>query len=152
MLLLAAEGAGPLGHVLDKNLVGGPNALIMPGGTPIITMHMVTLVVAALLMYWLLKAAANAISTGPESEGNGRYRTKGRLSQMVEVITLYLRDNIVKPVLGEQANKYMPFLMTVFFFILLNNLLGLVPLLDLQHLIGSLWGDSLGERRTQPSC
>jgi F-type H+-transporting ATPase subunit a len=142
MLLLAAEGAGPLGHVLDKNLVGGPNALIMPGGTPIITMHMVTLVVAAFLMYWLLKAAAAAISTGPESEGNGRYRTKGRLSQMVEVITLYLRDNIVKPVLGEQSNKYMPFLMTVFFFILLNNLLGLVPLLDLQHLIGSAWGDS----------
>ena len=140
MLLLAAEG-GPLGHVLDKNLVGGDNALIMPGGTPIITMHMVTLVFAAFLMYWLLKAAASAIETGPESDGNARYRTKGRLSQMVEVITLYLRDTIVKPVLGDQSNRYMPFLLTVFFFILLNNLLGLVPLLDLQHAIGSLWGD-----------
>ena len=142
MLLFAAEGAGPLGHVLDKNLIGGPGALIKPYGMPIVTMHMVTLVLSAFLMYWLLKTAAKAIATGPSTEGNDRYRTRGRLSQMVEVITLYLRDNMIRPVLGGQTNKYMPFLMTVFFFILLNNVVGLVPLLDLQHLIGAFFGNA----------
>jgi F-type H+-transporting ATPase subunit a len=126
----------PLGHVRDKTLVA------LPDGTPILTMHMLTLVLAALLMLWTLSTAAKAIATGPESEGNDRYLTKGRWGQFIELITVYLRDNMVRPVLGHSANKYFPFLMTVFFFVLFNNLLGLVPLLDIQHLIGKLgWGD-----------
>ena len=42
---------------------------------------------------------------------------------------LFVRDDIAKPSIGNKHyKKYMPFLLTVFFFIWLNNLLGLIPL------------------------
>jgi F-type H+-transporting ATPase subunit a len=51
------------------------------------------------------------------------------LQNMLEVIILFVRDDIAKPSIGEKKyHKYMPFLLTLFFFILINNLLGLVPL------------------------
>ncbi len=138
MLSLLTLGAdNPLGHVVDKPLIGG-------GDTPVIlTLHMVTLFVATLLTMWVLSRAAKAISTGPESQGNDRYITKGSIAQMIEVLCLYLRDKVVKPQLGADTDRFIPYLWTVFFFILFNNLLGLIPLLDLQHLIGlALFNDS----------
>ena len=79
---------------------------------------------------------AGRIATGgAESEGNERYLTKGRFSQMIEVIILYMRDKAIHPVLGDHnTRKYLPFLLTLFFFILVCNIIGLVPLLDVQYL------------------
>ena len=122
--LAAGDGPNPLGHVLDKEVIGG------------IWMHSITMVIAAVLCVLTLLAAGKAIQTGPESSGNERYLTKGRLSQMIEVIVLYLMDNVVRPQLGHSANRFAPYLLTLFFFILFNNLLGLMPLLDIQHLFG----------------
>ncbi len=136
MLSLFTLGAdNPLGHVVDKPLIGG-------NGEPVIlTLHMVTLFVATFLTLWVLSRAARAISTGPESQGSSRYITKGSLGQMIEVFCLYLRENVVRPQLGKDTDRFIPYLWTVFFFILFNNLLGLIPLLDLQHLIGYLLFD-----------
>ncbi|MEM6785803.1 MAG: F0F1 ATP synthase subunit A, partial [Bacteroidota bacterium] len=52
---------------------------------------------------------------------------KGTLQNMLESIVLYVRDEIAVPQLGNKADKYMPYLLTVFFFILTCNLLGLMP-------------------------
>jgi F-type H+-transporting ATPase subunit a len=153
-MFLAAD-IDPLGHVLDRNLIGGEHSLLaelahangwhlpawLEHAPPLVTMHMVTLVVAALIILWIMLAAARAIDTGPASLGNDRYLTRGRLGQLVEVITLYLRDKVVQPVLGESTSRYLPYLLTLFFFVLMNNLLGLVPLLDLQHIAGVSFGD-----------
>jgi len=46
----------------------------------------------------------------------------------------------VRPLLGHRTDRFMPFLWTVFFFILVNNLLGLTPLTDLTHLIDHFAG------------
>lgn len=124
-------GADPLSHVVDKPLFGG-----------VISMNTVTMVVATIVFVWVMMTVAKAIGTGPESEGNERYVTKGKVAQLIEVITLYLRDTVVKPQLGAETNKFLPLLLTLFYFILINNLFGLLPLLDIQHLIGSLFGDS----------
>jgi len=124
----------PLDHTLDKILLGSE--------TFGLTMNTVTLFLAFFIYLWLMNAAAKAIAVGPESEGNDRYLTRSRFGQVIEVLVLLLRDNFIRPQLGEQTNKFLPFLLTLFFFILVNNLLGLVPLLDIQHLIGSLWGDA----------
>ncbi len=67
--------------------------------------------------------------------GADGYVTKNRFAHMLEVICVYLRDEVARPLLGERTNRLMPFLWTIFFFILVNNLLGLVPLLDLVHLV-----------------
>jgi F-type H+-transporting ATPase subunit a len=50
------------------------------------------------------------------------------LQSMVEPIIVFIRDDIAKAAIGEKKyEKYLPFLLTVFFFIFINNLLGLIP-------------------------
>jgi len=49
------------------------------------------------------------------------------LQSFLEPIILFVRDDIAKPNLGHKYERYMPYLLTVFFFIWLNNMLGLVP-------------------------
>ena len=79
--------------------------------------------------------AAKKIGTGPETEGHDRYVTRNRFAHMLEVFCVYLREEVARPLLGDRTNKLMPFLWTIFFFILVNNMLGLVPLLDLVHVL-----------------
>jgi F-type H+-transporting ATPase subunit a len=50
------------------------------------------------------------------------------MQNLFEPIILFVRDDIAKPAIGEKKfEKFMPFLLTVFFFILINNILGLIP-------------------------
>jgi F-type H+-transporting ATPase subunit a len=46
----------------------------------------------------------------------------------MEPIILFVRDEVAKPNIGKHYAKYMPFLLTIFFLIWINNMLGLVPL------------------------
>lgn len=60
------------------------------------------------------------------------YRERGEkapkgLQALFEPLILYVRDDIAKPNIGKDYEKYLPYLLTVFFFIFINNLLGLVP-------------------------
>lgn len=59
---------------------------------------------------------------------NSNKAPKG-LQNFLEPIILFIRDDVAKPAIGEKKySKFMPLLLTFFFFILLNNLLGLVPI------------------------
>lgn len=49
------------------------------------------------------------------------------ITNVFEVMILFVRDEIVKPTLGEGYEKFVPYLLTLFFFILFGNLLGLIP-------------------------
>ena len=50
------------------------------------------------------------------------------LQSWIEPLVVYVRDDIAKPSIGkEKYEKYLPYLLTAFFFIFINNLLGLVP-------------------------
>jgi F-type H+-transporting ATPase subunit a len=46
---------------------------------------------------------------------------------MIEPIILFVRDDVAKPNLGKKYAKFMPFLLTIFFFIWINNMMGLIP-------------------------
>jgi F-type H+-transporting ATPase subunit a len=141
-MLSFLASSNPTHHVMDKPLVGGSSALFE--GTehltlleqPTLTMHMVTLVIAGVMALLILLRAARDISTGEEGEGMYRYLTKGRISQLIEVFTLFLVENAIRPTLKEATAKYTPLLLSLFFFILTCNLLGLVPLIDVQHVVG----------------
>ena len=141
-LVLASSDAkaeiSPLGHVLDKEL-----EFLDVGEIGTFSMQIVTMVVTTALLIWVLMAASKRIRTGNESEGNERYVTKGRIAQIIEVIILYFRDQLIEPVMGKRdTDRYLNLLLTIFFFILALNLIGLVPLPDLQNLIGGYgWGD-----------
>ena len=46
---------------------------------------------------------------------------------LLEPVITFVRDEVAKPNLGHKYERYLPFLLTVFFFILVNNLFGLIP-------------------------
>jgi F-type H+-transporting ATPase subunit a len=46
----------------------------------------------------------------------------------IELIIMSVVDDVIKPCIGKNYKRYTPYLLTVFFFILLNNLLGLIPI------------------------
>ena len=53
---------------------------------------------------------------------------KGILWNLLESVLLFIRDQVARPAIGKHdADKYLPFLWTLFFFILMGNLLGMVP-------------------------
>ncbi len=128
MFLLASDD--PTDHVTDV-------ILLKIGDFPILTMHMITLIAVTGVFVWVMTRAADAIATGPESEGNDRYLTRGRVAQLIETMVIYLRDEMLMPVLGRtHTARYLPYLMTLFFFVLFQNLFGLIPVGDILHLVG----------------
>lgn len=50
------------------------------------------------------------------------------IQSFFEPIIIFVRDEVVKPAIGEEWQRFFPFIMTLFFFILFCNLLGLVPI------------------------
>jgi F-type H+-transporting ATPase subunit a len=86
------------------------------------TRHVVMLWIAALLcvvtMLLALRAHNRKTREGkaPSGFGNG-----------LEALVLYLRNEVILPNVGAHGNGYVPYLLTLFFFILFANLLGLVP-------------------------
>lgn len=53
---------------------------------------------------------------------------RGPVSNMFEAMLVYLRDQVAKPTIGEEeADRFVPFLWTLFFFVLGCNLLGMIP-------------------------
>lgn len=57
-------------------------------------------------------------------------RPKGRIWNLLETFVVFIRDEIAKPTIGEHDyKKFLPFLLTLFFFVLGLNLLGMLPFL-----------------------
>jgi len=83
-----------------------------------ITKHVVFLWLAAALLIVLMTIAARQ---------NRRHRVPRGWGNLVEVFIKFIRDEIVLPNMGPGGLRYMPYVLTTFFFILIMNLLGLVP-------------------------
>ena len=49
------------------------------------------------------------------------------MQSLVELLVLHVRDDIVGPILGHNTNRFLPYLLTLFFFIFFCNILGLIP-------------------------
>ncbi|MEM8875740.1 MAG: F0F1 ATP synthase subunit A [Planctomycetota bacterium] len=113
MLPLTLAADNPLTHVID-------HAIIKAGNYFILSNHMVMVTVAAVLMLLVFPKITEKYRQGELVPTGTR--------NFFEVILVYLRDDVAKPALGDQTTKYMPFLWTLFFFILFCNLLGLLPL------------------------
>ena len=86
------------------------------------TKHVVMLCVAAILCMLVLIPAAMSHERHTEESG----APKGFAAGM-EAMVLYLRNEVVLPNVGPHGNAYVPFGLTLFFFILFANLLGLIP-------------------------
>lgn len=86
-----------------------------------ITKSVVMILITCLLMFWLFSSLAKSYAkNGSIPAGAGRF---------FEPIVLYIRDDIARPNIGEtKYKKYMPYLLTIFFFIWFLNMFGLTPL------------------------
>jgi F-type H+-transporting ATPase subunit a len=58
---------------------------------------------------------------------NNKGKAPSGIQSFFEPIIVFVRDEVVKPNIGHGYEKYMPYLLTLFFFILFGNLLGLLP-------------------------
>ena len=86
------------------------------------TKHSVFVVLAALLVALVFVTSARSIA---RAQAQGR-PPKG-FAGALEATTLYLRQEFILPNVGHHGEGYVPYLLTVFFFILTCNLLGLLP-------------------------
>lgn len=85
-----------------------------------ITKFMVLQLLAAALMVAIFVPLAKRMASGGAP--------RGRFWNMFEVMLLFVRDKIARPSIGHHhADRFLPFLWTVFFFILILNLMGLLP-------------------------
>ncbi len=146
-LFVTLAAGGPDQHVYNHPFWKLPTGLwIWSGNVGNLILSGLILIIGGL---WV----ASKVRTGPESEGSRRFTTNNRLAHMIEVICVYLREEVVRPLLHDRTDKLMPVLWTIFFFILVNNLLGLVPILDLLHVLNPAWREAgitpLGGTATQ---
>ena len=85
-----------------------------------ITKNVFTIFIVSLLIFFVFSRMAKSYKKGPMPKGLGR---------ALEPIVQYVRDDIAIPNIGiKKYKRYMPYLLTVFFFIWIINLLGLTPL------------------------
>lgn len=130
---LAQSAVNPVDHVVNKPYITGN--LFGIQDVWLWSAHTGNLVLSGIITLAVMLYAASRIKTGPESQGTNRYLTTSPLAHMIEVVCTYLRDDTVRPLLGSRTDKFMPFLWTIFFFILINNILGLIPIVDVTELV-----------------
>lgn len=87
-----------------------------------ITKNVLAIFLSMILMSWIFISIA-------KSYRRRRGESPKGLQSLLEPLIIFIRDDIAKASIGEKRyEKYMPYLLTLFFFIFLNNLLGLVPI------------------------
>lgn len=107
------------GYVLDHNhiyLEGTKKAVLDLSITKNVAMLLIN--ATLLVVVFLTVAGAYKRNAGKAPKG---------LQSFIEPIIVFVRDEVVKPNIGHGYEKYMPYLLTLFFFILFGNLLGLLP-------------------------
>ncbi|HEX6368638.1 MAG TPA: F0F1 ATP synthase subunit A [Longimicrobium sp.] len=130
----AAEGHGEsidfMHHIQDSREWELPGTVFhfpaagswMVGGidmTP--TKHVLFLGIAGLLTLLTLLGGAGMASRAQAG------RTTGKRHNLIEAMVLFVRNEVVMPNIGHGGEKFAPFVITLFFFILFSNLLGLIP-------------------------
>ncbi|MEY4111365.1 MAG: synthase subunit [Bacteroidota bacterium] len=87
-----------------------------------ITKNVASLLVTISLLLWIFLSIASAYKRSPGTAPKG-------IQSFLEPIVIMIRDDVAKASIGEKKYmKFMPYLLTVFFFIWLNNMMGLVPI------------------------
>ncbi|WP_419192750.1 F0F1 ATP synthase subunit A [Kolteria novifilia] len=100
----------------SEKVFGGPDVdLYFPGLTKFM---FIELVVAGLMLLLMFVVGWNLRRNG---------YAKGWLANLIEAMMGYVRDNIARVTIGHDADKHVPYLWSLFFFILGMNLFGMIP-------------------------
>ena len=86
-----------------------------------LTRNVVQMMLGLIILMWILISMAN------KYKRNGSGKAPSGLQNAIEPVITFIRDEVAIPNLGAQYKKYLPYLLTVFFFILINNIFGMIP-------------------------
>lgn len=125
----------PLEHVVQHTLASRPAdwGFLTPSGLiTLLSDQIVMMLVAAALLVLFVPAWVRR-RRGDDEVGR---HVPARGGNILETICQYLRKDIAEPMLGEYTDRFIPYIWSVFFFILTVNLLGLLPVAPLAALGG----------------
>lgn len=101
------------------------NKIVSKDGTAIkdfsITKNVASMLISVILLLTIMISVAN------KYKKNGSSKAPSGFQNALEPVIIFVRDEVAKPNLGPKYMRFMPLLLTVFFFIWINNLLGLFP-------------------------
>lgn len=97
-----------------------------------ITRNVFMMWVSVILLLFLFIISARKYKNSKDNVPTG-------IAGFVEPLVVFVRDEIAKPMIGEHKyEKYMPYLLTVFFFIWINNIFGLIPIFNGANVSGNI--------------
>lgn len=86
-----------------------------------ITKVIAEIIVTVIILLWVFISMAAKATRNKDKAPTG-------MQNLLEPVIIFIRDQIAKPTIGDKKyEKYMPYLLTLFFFILLENMIGLIP-------------------------
>jgi F-type H+-transporting ATPase subunit a len=117
------------GELVDKSLDGkivevDEHGELVEAGLPLdfsITKNVFMMMLSVIILLWVFLSLARSYKKMGISEPKG-------LAGFIEPVIIFIQEDVAIPNIGEEKySRFMPYLLTVFFFILLNNLMGLIP-------------------------
>ncbi|MEO8174841.1 MAG: F0F1 ATP synthase subunit A, partial [Sediminibacterium sp.] len=87
-----------------------------------LTRNVVQMMIALAILTWAMISIASAYK-----KGHGVVSAPKGKQNLLEVLVIFVRDEVARPNLGHKWQQYLPYLLTTFFFILINNIFGLIP-------------------------
>jgi len=117
------------GENVEKSLDGkiievDQNGEMVESGLPLdlsVTKNVTMMLLSVIILLWVFLSLARAYKKIGISEPKG-------MMGFIEPVIVFIEEDVAIPNIGEDKYyKYMPYLLTIFFFILINNLMGLIP-------------------------
>jgi F-type H+-transporting ATPase subunit a len=106
------------GYVLEHEHIS-----LTDGGSVLdlsVTKNVAALIMNAIIMLLVFTAVARGFKKNAGKAPSG-------IQSLFEPIIIYIRDEVIKPNIGHGYEKYVPYLLSLFFFIWFGNLIGLMP-------------------------
>ena len=116
-LFIAQEG-----RYKDKIVETGPDGQLVRPFDISITKNVCSLFFSGILLVVIVLGCARWYKRHDASES-----VPGGFTGLMEMMIMMVQNDVIKDAAGKDYRKYSPYLLTVFFFIFLNNLLGIVP-------------------------
>ncbi len=100
---------------------------ILPDGKEVrpfdisISKDVLALLMICIALIWLFVSIAKRYQKNPDKAPKG-------LQALFEPLIIFVQDDISKSIIGDKYKRYTPFLLTIFFFIFINSIMGLIPI------------------------
>ena len=114
---IASEGEENSGKLVEIT----PCGLVKPFDISV-TKNVFGLFINSLIVLLVILAGARWYRKHDASE-----EAPGGFAGLVEMVVMMIEDDVIKPCVGHDYKRYSPYLLTAFFFIFINNLMGIIP-------------------------